>query len=102
MRPLTSRAFTRFSHVRAYNHALGIGFAMVVAGCSGGGCSSGCSGSSVIPGGFPKDQRVSNAAGVRLTRPGITFLEQNLETRTVMQQLLGADLAKKLRAPSPA
>jgi hypothetical protein len=31
-----------------------------------------------------------------------TFLEQNLEIRTVMQQLLGADLAKKLRAPSPA
>lgn len=31
-----------------------------------------------------------------------SFLEQNLEIRTVMQQLLGADLAKKLRAPSPA
>lgn len=29
------------------------------------------------------------------------FLEQHVETRTVMQQLLGADLARKLGAPAP-
>jgi MYXO-CTERM domain-containing protein len=56
---------------------LAVGTTMFAVGCSGGGCSS-CAGSSVIPGGFPKDQRIENAAGVRLTRPGLDFLQSNI------------------------
>lgn len=60
------------------NTAIAIGFLAAANACGGGGCGGGCAGSSVIPGGFPKDKRVTNAAGVRLTRPGLDFLEQNL------------------------
>jgi len=60
------------------NTAIAVGFLAAANACSGGGCGGGCGGSSVIPGGFKKDMRVSNAAGVRLTRAGLDFLEQNL------------------------
>ncbi len=65
---------------------LAVGSTMLAVGCSGGGCSS-CAGSSVIPGGFPKDQRITNAAGVRLTRPGLDFLQSNVSS--LAQKLLG-------------
>lgn len=60
------------------NTAIAAGLLAALNACGGGGCGSSCGGSSVIPGGFKKDVRVENAAGVRLTRPGLQFLEQNL------------------------
>jgi hypothetical protein len=42
----------------------------------------------VIPGGFPKDSRIENAAGVRLTRPGLDFLEKNLGP--IVKQVMGS------------
>lgn len=59
-----------------------IGLVLLVASCSGGGCSSGCAscGTTPLPGGFPKVQTVPNAAAVRVTRPGLNFLQENLST----------------------
>lgn len=56
---------------------------LLVAGCSGGGCSSGCSGcGGVTPlaEGFKPEARIENAGAVRLTSSGLQFLEQNLGT----------------------
>src|SRR3954464_2378266 len=55
---------------------------LLVASCSGGGCSSGCAscGTTPLPGGFPKSQTIPNAAAVRVTRPGLNFLQENLST----------------------
>lgn len=55
---------------------------LVLASCSGGGCSSGCStcGTTPIPGGFPKVSTIPNAASVRVTRPGLTFVQENVGT----------------------
>jgi hypothetical protein len=55
---------------------------LLVASCSGGGCSSGCAscGTTPLPGGFPKVDTVPNAAAVRVTRPGLNFLQENLST----------------------
>ena len=55
---------------------------LLVASCSGGGCSSGCAtcGTTPLPGGFPKPQTIPNAAAVRVTRPGLDFLQENLST----------------------
>ncbi|MBS2019256.1 MAG: hypothetical protein JST00_40710 [Deltaproteobacteria bacterium] len=53
---------------------------LFVASCSGGGCSSGCSqcGTAPLPGGFPKPQTSPNSATIRVTRPGMNFLQENL------------------------
>jgi MYXO-CTERM domain-containing protein len=53
---------------------------VLIAGCSGGGCSSGCSCAGVTPlaEGFPVGARIENVASIRLTDQGIGFLEQNL------------------------
>lgn len=53
---------------------------LIVASCSGGGCSSGCSGCGVtpLPGGYPKANTVVNAASVRITRAGLDFVGDNL------------------------
>lgn len=67
--------FTRFRHV------FGVVFFLLVASCSGGGCSSGCNGcggTTPLPGGFPKDKAIENAASVRVSRPGLDFVEKNL------------------------
>jgi hypothetical protein len=67
--------FSRFRHV------FGVIFFLLVASCSGGGCSSGCGGcggTTPLPGGFPKDKAIENAASVRVSRPGLDFVEQNL------------------------
>ncbi|AKV02396.1 hypothetical protein AKJ09_09059 [Labilithrix luteola] len=64
-----------------FRHVLGAVSVLLIASCSGGGCSSGCSscgGSTPLPGGFPKDKAITNAASVRLSRPGLDFIEQNL------------------------
>lgn len=67
--------FSRFRHV------FGVVFFLLVASCSGGGCSTGCGGcggTTPLPGGFPKDKTIENAATVRVSRPGLDFVEQNL------------------------
>jgi hypothetical protein len=69
------------------NTAFAVGFLAAANACGGGGCGGGCGGSSVIPGGFPKDKRITNAAGVRITRPGLEFIQANLGT--VVTKVLG-------------
>ena len=67
--------FSRFRHV------FGVVFFLLVASCSGGGCSSGCGGcggTTPLPGGFPKEKAIDNAATVRVSRPGLDFVETNL------------------------
>jgi MYXO-CTERM domain-containing protein len=67
--------FSRFRHV------FGVVFFLLVASCSGGGCSSGCGGcggTTPLPGGFPKEKTIENAASVRVSRPGLDFVEKNL------------------------
>src|SRR5690606_18685812 len=51
-----------------------------VASCSGSGCGGfdGCAGMTPLPGGFPPDKAVENAASVRVSRPGLDFLEEEL------------------------
>lgn len=71
------------------NTAFAIGFLAAANACGGGGCGGGCAGSGVIPGGFPKAERVTNAAGVRVTRKGLDFLEQQLGT-VVAKALAGS------------
>ena len=81
MRPLSSKKLARARAFRSsLMTALGISTTLLIAGCGGGGCSTGCGGSSVIPGGFPKASRVTNAAGVRVTRAGLDFIQANLGT----------------------
>ncbi len=65
---------------RFIKHIIGIMLVILIAGCSGGGCSSGCSGCGMtpLPGGFEPTARIENAGSVRLTDSGVTFLEQNL------------------------
>ncbi|MBX3187778.1 MAG: hypothetical protein KF819_12215 [Labilithrix sp.] len=55
-------------------------FVLLVASCSGGGCGSGCSacGTDPLPGGFQKSFTIPNSAQVRVTRPGLDFLQENL------------------------
>ena len=55
---------------------------LIVASCSGGGCSSGCAGCGVkpLPGGYPKANAITNAASIRVTRPGLDFLQANVGT----------------------
>ena len=62
---------------------------LLVAACSGGGCS-GCStcGTTPLPGGFPKASTIPNAASVRFTRPGLSFLQENIGT--LAEKALGA------------
>lgn len=64
-----------------FRHIFGVVFFLLVASCSGGGCSSGCGGcggTTPLPGGFPKDKAIENAASVRVSRPGLDFVEKNL------------------------
>jgi hypothetical protein len=63
----------------AIRNGLLVALFLIVASCSGGGCS-GCStcGTTPLPGGFPKASTIPNAASVRVTRPGIDFLQENI------------------------
>ncbi len=65
---------------RFIKHIIGIMLVILIAGCAGGGCSSGCAGCGIspLPGGFEPTARIENAGSVRLTDSGLTFLEQNL------------------------
>ena len=64
---------------------------LLVAACSGGGCSSGCAqcGTTPLPNGFPKPETIPNAAHVRLTRPGLNFLQENMTT--IAEKALGTN-----------
>lgn len=75
---------------RFFKHLIGIMLVILIAGCAGGGCSSGCSGCGMtpVPGGFQPTDRIENAGSVRLTDSGVTFLEQNLAP--LAKQLLGS------------
>src|SRR5215831_14473324 len=66
--------------LRVLRHLSVVLFILFVASCSGGGCSSGCSGcgSTPLAGGFKKENTIANAASVRVTRSGLDFLAQNL------------------------
>ena len=63
----------------ALRTALLVALFLLVASCSGGGCS-GCSacGTTPLPGGFPKASTIPNAASVRVTRPGLDFVQENI------------------------
>lgn len=64
-----------------FRHIFGVVFFLLVASCSGGGCSSGCGGcggTTPLPGGYPKDKAIENAASVRVSRPGLDFVEKSL------------------------
>lgn len=74
-----------------FRHLFGVILFLLVASCSGGGCAQGCSGcggTTPLPGGFPTDKTVENAASVRLSRPGLDFVEKNLPA--IAAQLSGA------------
>ncbi len=63
-----------------FRHVFGAAFFLLIASCSGGGCGGcgGCAGMTPLPGGFPTDKAVENAASVRVSRPGLDFLEKEL------------------------
>ena len=62
---------------------------LLIASCSGGGCSSGCSSCGIAPvaGGFDPAKTIANSASVRVTKPGLEFLSANLPS--LVTQLLG-------------
>jgi len=64
---------------RFWKPLLTITLVFLVFACSGGGCSS-CEGCGVrpIPGAFPLDARIPNAAQIRLSESGIGFIEDNI------------------------
>lgn len=66
---------------RAFKQVIVVGLLVVFAGCSGGGCTSGCACGGITPlqDGFPSEGRVENAAAARLTDTGVSFLNNNLE-----------------------
>ncbi|WP_235879705.1 MYXO-CTERM sorting domain-containing protein [Polyangium aurulentum] len=76
---------------RHLKHLFWIMVVILVAGCAGGGCSTGCSGCGMtpLPGGFDPNARIENAGSVRLTSSGLGFLEQNIGT--LAKTLLGGD-----------
>jgi MYXO-CTERM domain-containing protein len=66
--------------LRLWRHLFGIFFVLLIASCSGGGCSSGCSGcgTTPLPNGFVRSNAMDNAASVRVTRSGLDFLAANI------------------------
>ena len=71
------------------NTAFALGFLAAANACGGGGCG-GCAGATPVPGGFPNAGRVTNAAGVRVTRKGLDFVEKNLGS--ILAKALGSSL----------
>ncbi len=59
---------------------LTVSLVFLVFACSGGGCG-GCAGCGIlpIPGAFPLAARIPNAAQIRLSSSGITFIEDNID-----------------------
>ena len=62
--------------LRIAKHLLAAVFVLLFAACSGESCS--CGGVAPLPAGFPAENRIENAASVRLTDSGIAFLEDNV------------------------
>jgi hypothetical protein len=77
--------------LRWWRHLFGILFVLLVASCSGGGCSSGCSGcgTTALKDGFPRPSAIDNAASVRVTRSGLDFLATNIPS--VASQVIKAN-----------
>lgn len=75
-----------------FRHAFGVAFFLLVASCSDGGCGGcgGCATMTPLPGGFPTEKGVENAASIRLSRPGLDFFEKEL----------GPIVAKGMNAPN--
>lgn len=65
---------------RLFQRFLAALFLVALAACSGGGCSSGCGIGDMtpLPDGFPEESRIENAAALRLTEPGLRFIEANI------------------------
>ena len=63
-----------------WRQALVIFLFLLIASCSGGGCSSGCSSCGIAPiaGGFDPTQTIPNSASVRVTKSGLEFLGTNV------------------------
>ncbi len=63
-----------------WRQALVVVLFLLVASCSGGGCSSGCSSCGITPiaGGFEPAKTIPNSASVRVTKHGLEFLSSNL------------------------
>lgn len=61
----------------------------LIPACSTDGCTGGCGGITPLPGGFVNEERVENAAALRLTESGIDFLEANVGN--IAGNLIGAD-----------
>ncbi|MGO9708834.1 MAG: hypothetical protein ACLQBL_08225 [Polyangiaceae bacterium] len=72
-----------------WRQALVVVLFLLIASCSGGGCSSGCSSCGITPiaGGFPPSSTITNAASVRVTNAGLNFLSENLPA--LITKLLG-------------
>src|SRR5580658_10558447 len=78
------------SMLRHWHRAFTILLVLIVAACSGGGCSSGCSscaGITPIGRAFPANDQVTNAAAARVTRDGLDFIQSNAPT--LAQKILG-------------
>jgi hypothetical protein len=76
--------------LRLFKHLVFAILFVLFVGCSGGGgCTSGCDCAGITPlaEGFPTEQRIENAASLRLTQSGLGFLEQNIGT--IAAQFLG-------------
>ncbi len=79
------------SAVSLIKHITAIALFLIAAGCSGGGCSSGCSscgGITPLADGFDPAHRIENAGSARVTQSGLTFLQSNLGT--LAQGILGS------------
>ena len=66
--------------IQHYSAALALAF-VLFAGCGGGGGCSSCACGNMEPlqSGFPVESRIDNAAAIRLTDSGVSFLNDNLD-----------------------
>ena len=72
-------------------HITAIVLFVIAAGCSGGGCGSGCSscgGFTPLANGFDPTHRIENAGSARVTPAGLAFIQSNLGT--LAQGILGS------------
>jgi hypothetical protein len=67
-------------HRSWWRQALVVVLFLLIASCSGGGCSSGCSSCGVapLPAGFPATSTIANSASARVTQHGLGFLSANI------------------------
>jgi hypothetical protein len=72
-----------------WRQALVVVLFLLIASCSGGGCSSGCSSCGIAPiaAGFPSTNTIPNSASARVTQHGLGFLSANIGT--LVTNLLG-------------